>query len=297
MPVVIKMMRHDMALYPDFLDSFRNEAKTIAGLTHDHIVRVYDFEERYRTLFIIMEYLRGDSLKNMICHLRAIPPKLTADFLIQICSALAYAHKRGIIHRDINPSNIMVQPDDQIKILDFGLACSIGTEDFSNTGTPYYMAPEQIDAGPVDPRTDIYALGITAYEMITGRRPFPEDNANALLDMHLTQDVMDPGHLVPDIPDELRTFILKSARCDPDRRYQDAGQAMAALQPLAQVNRQPGNGLTSKKKKNSSLFLTYTDENQQALDRLVDEFKENARELGVDVNMPDSRYYSGFGNK
>jgi CRP-like cAMP-binding protein len=254
MPVVIKMMRHDMALYPDFLDSFRNEAKTIAGLAHDHIVRVYDFEERYRTLFIIMEYLRGDSLKNMICHLRAIPPKLTADFLIQICSALAYAHKRGIIHRDINPSNIMVQPDDQIKILDFGLACSTGTEDFSNTGTPYYMAPEQIDGGPVDPRTDIYALGITAYEMLTGRRPFPEDDAIALLDMHLTQDIMDPGHLVPDIPDELRKFILKAARCDPDRRYQDVGQAMAALRPLAPDNRLPGNGPAIKKKKNSSFF-------------------------------------------
>jgi CRP-like cAMP-binding protein len=288
MPVVIKMMRHDMALYPDFLDSFKNEAKTIAGLAHNHIVRVYDFEERYRTLFIIMEYLKGDSLKDMICHLRAIPPKLTADYLIQICSALAYAHKRGIIHRDINPSNIIVQPDDQIKILDFGLACSIGTEDFSNTGTPYYMAPEQIDAGPVDPRTDIYALGITAYEMVTGRRPFPEDNAKALLDMHLTQDVMDPGHIIPGIPDELRGFILKSARCDPDRRYQDMDQAMAALRPLAQDNRLPGNSLTIEKKKSTSLFLTYTNEIQPALKRLVDEFKADARNLGVDVKMTDN---------
>jgi serine/threonine protein kinase len=233
MPVVIKMMRHDMALYPDFLDSFKNEAKTIAGLTHDHIVKVYDFEERYRTLFIIMEYLRGDSLKYMIDHLRAIPPKLAANFLFQICSALAYAHQHGIVHRDINPSNIIVQPNDHVKILDFGLACPAGTEDFSNTGTVYYMAPEQIDGGPVDQRTDIYALGITAYEMVTGRRPFPEDNAKALLDMHLTRDVTDPGHIIQDIPDELRGFILKSASCDPDQRYQDMDQAMAVLRPLA----------------------------------------------------------------
>jgi CRP-like cAMP-binding protein/tRNA A-37 threonylcarbamoyl transferase component Bud32 len=232
MPVVIKMMRHDMALYPDFLDSFKNEAKTIAGLTHHHIVRVYDFEERYRTLFIIMEYLKGDSLKDMICHLRAIPPKLAANFLIQVCSALAYAHQHGIVHRDINPSNIIVQPNDHVKILDFGLACPAGTEDFSNTGTAYYMAPEQIDGGPVDQRTDIYALGITAFEMVTGRRPFPEDNAKALLDLHLTQDIMDPGDIIPDIPDELRGFILKSARCDPDQRYPDMDQAMAVLRPL-----------------------------------------------------------------
>ena len=165
MPVVIKMMRHDMALYPDFLDSFHNEAKAIAGLTHEHIVKVYDFEKRYRTLFIIMEYLKGDSLKEMISHLRSIPAKLTVNYLLQICSALAYAHQHGIVHRDINPSNIIVQPNDQIKILDFGLACPAGTEDFSNTGTAYYMAPEQIDGGPVDQRTDIYALGITAYEI------------------------------------------------------------------------------------------------------------------------------------
>ena len=285
MPVVIKMMRHDMAMYPDFLNSFKNEGKTIAGLAHDHIVKVFDIEERYRTLFIIMEYLKGDSLKDMICHLRAIPPKLTAKFLIQICSALAYAHQHGIVHRDINPSNIMVQPNDQIKILDFGLACPAGTEDFSNTGTAYYMAPEQIDGGPVDPRTDIYALGISAYEMVTGRRPFPEDNTKVLLDLHLTQDIMDPGHIVADLPDELRKFILTSARCDPNQRYQDMDQAMAVLRPLVQDNRLPWDDLKIENNKSYSLFLTYTDENQPALKRLVDVFKANAQALGVDVKM------------
>jgi serine/threonine protein kinase len=236
-----------------------------------------------------MEYLKGDSLKDMICHLRAIPPKLTANFLIQICSALAYAHQHGIVHRDINPSNIIVQPNDHIKILDFGLACPAGTEDFSNTGTAYYMAPEQIVGGPVDPRTDIYALGITAYEMLTGRRPFPEDNAKVLLDMHLSRDVTDPGLIIPDIPDELRRFILKSARRDPAQRYQDMEQAMAVLRPLVQESRPPENGLAIAKRINSSLFLTYSDENQPALKRLVDEFKANARELGVDIKMTENQ--------
>ena len=289
MPVVIKMMRHDMALYPDFLDSFYNEAKTIASLSHDHIVKVYDFEERYRTLFIIIEYLKGGSLKDMILHLRTIPPRLTANFLIQICSALAYAHQHGIVHRDINPSNIIVQPNDHVKILDFGLACSAGTEDFSNTGTAYYMAPEQIDGGPVDQRTDIYALGITAYEMVTGRRPFPEDDANALLDMHLTLDITDPGHIVHDIPAELRKFILKSGRCDPNQRYQDMDQAMAVLRPLVDDNRLLRRGLGLENKKCTSLFLTYSAEKQPALRRLVDMFKINARELGVDVEISESR--------
>jgi serine/threonine protein kinase len=289
MPVAIKMMRHDMALYPDFLDSFRNEAKTIAGLTHNHIVKVFDFEERFRTLFIIMEYLKGNSLKDMIRHLKAIPPKLTANFLIQICSALAYAHQHGIVHRDINPSNMIVQPNDQIKILDFGLACPAGTEDFSNTGTAYYMAPEQIDGKPVDQRTDIYALGIAAFEMVTGKRPFPEENEKALLDLHLTRDVTDPGHIIPDLPDALREFILKSARCDPDQRYQNMDQAMTVLRPLVQHIRPPRNGLTIEKKKSASLFLTYTAVNQSAFKRLLDTFKSNAQELGVDVKMIDSQ--------
>jgi serine/threonine protein kinase len=125
--------------------------------------------------------------------------------------------------------------------------------------------------------------------MVTGRRPFPEDNAKALLDMHLTRDVTDPGHIIPDIPDELRGFILKSARCDPDRRYQDMDQAMAVLRPLAQESRLPRNGLTIEKMKSTSLFLTYTDENQPALKRLVDGFKANARELGVVVKMTDNQ--------
>jgi serine/threonine protein kinase len=225
----------------------------------------------------------------MISHLRAIPPKLATNFLVQICSALAYAHQHGVVHRDINPSNIIVQPNDQIKILDFGLACPAGTEDFSNAGTVYYMAPEQINGGPVDQRTDIYALGITAYEMVTGKRPFPEDNAKALLDMYLTRDITDPGLIIPDIPDELREFILKSARCDPDQRYQDMDQAMEVLRPLAQDNKLPRNALTIEKKNRSSLFLTYTDENQPALQRLVDVFKANAQAMGVGVKMTDNR--------
>jgi serine/threonine protein kinase len=285
MPVVIKMMRHDLALYPEFLDSFLNEAKTIASLTHEHIVKVYDFEERHRTLFIIMEYLGGSSLKDMICRLRTLPPQLTAKYLIQICSALAYAHRCGIVHRDINPSNIMVQPDDNVKILDFGLACPLGTEDFSSLGTAYYMAPEQIEGLPLDPRTDIYALGITAFEMVTGKRPFPEENTEAMLNLHLTQDITDPGQIISEIPDELREFILKAVRCDPDQRYQDIEQAMAVLKPLAQDDRLPKRESTVDNKKSASIFFTYADENESALQQLVNRFKSDAKALGIDVNI------------
>lgn len=286
MPVVIKMMRHDMALRPDFLERFQNEAKIIASLSHDHIVKVYDFDQRYRTLFIIMEYVKGESLRDMIGRLRVMPHRLAASFLLQMCSALAYAHQHGIIHRDINPSNIIVQPNDHVKVLDFGLACSAGTEDFPDMGTVYYMAPEQLDCNPVDARTDIYALGITAFEMVTGRRPFQEEDLKALVEMHLTRDIPDPKEIVPDIPDSLRNFILTAARCDPDSRYQDMDQAMAELKPMMGHVRLPGR-IESPKKIHSAFILSYTDDNRDALDRLMEKFRKEAQALGADVDIAD----------
>jgi serine/threonine protein kinase len=147
------------------------------------------------------------------------------------------------------------------------------------------MAPEQIEGRPVDPRTDVYALGITAYEMVTGRRPFPADNAKALIDMHLTQDISDPGHIVSDIPDELREFIIKAGRCDPNNRYQDMDQVMAVLWPLVRDDRPAPRDAITDKTKSASLYLTYTDDNLAALQRLVDGFKADARALGADVNI------------
>jgi tRNA A-37 threonylcarbamoyl transferase component Bud32 len=289
MPVVIKMMRHDLALYPEFMNSFRNEAKTIASLNHEHIVKVYDFDERYRTLFIIMEYVQGNTLIDMISHLRALPVKLVVNFLDQICSALEYAHQRGIVHRDINPSNIIIQPNDQLKIFDFGLACPTGTEDFSNTGTAFYMAPEQIEGDPVDPRTDIYALGITVYEMVTGRRPFPEDDLKSLLDLHLSHDVPDPAEIVPDLPELLRDFIIKAGRCNPAERYQTVAEAIEDLQPLVREFGQTNKDLSMEKGKVASLFLIYKDEHQLALKKLMDDFSTKAQNLGIVLKTADFR--------
>ena len=289
MPVVIKMMRHDMALYPEFMESFRNEAKTIASLNHEHIVKVYDFDERYRTFFIIMEYVQGDSLKDMIGHLKTLPPKLAVKFLDQIFSASKYAHQHGIIHRDINPSNIIIQPDDELKIFDFGLACPIGTEDFANTGTGYYMAPEQIEGYPVDPRTDIYALGITAYEMLTGRLPFPEDDLKSLLDLHLSHNIPDPAQIVPDIPPLLSDFIIKAGRCKPDERYQDVSEAMVDLQPLIIEFGITHKNLSTEKRKMASLILIYKDELQKDLTKLMEDFSSKVQTLGIDIKVADFR--------
>jgi tRNA A-37 threonylcarbamoyl transferase component Bud32 len=233
MPVAIKMMRHHLAMDPDFLRNFQNEAKTIASLNHENIIKVYDIEERFKTVFLIMEYLAGEPLSGKLKRLKAIPPTLAVHFLTQICSGLQYAHRRGIIHRDINSSNVIIRRHDRLKILDFGLACPIGTKDFSSLGTIAYMAPEQIENDPMDQRTDIYAVGITAFEMVVGNRPFPEDDVQALVHMHLTHDIPDPAASAPDLPQDLQRFITKACQRDPNNRYGDMAQALADLRQIA----------------------------------------------------------------
>ena len=133
--------------------------------------------------------VEGESLNDLLVRLGSLSPKLVVDYLSQICSGLEYAHQKGIIHRDVNSTNIFVQQNDRIKIIDFGLACPIGTEDLASYGTVAYMAPEQIESEKLDERTDIYALAITAYEMLTGRRPFPEDDIQTLMQIHLSEDI------------------------------------------------------------------------------------------------------------
>jgi len=289
MPVVIKMMRHNMALNDDFLNNFHNEAKTIAGLNHENIIKVFDFEERYRTLFIIEECLEGETLKDMLERLKTVTPAVAANFIFQICKGLEYAHRRGIVHRDINPSNIFVQWDDKVKIVDFGLSCPVGTEDFGLSGTVDYMAPEQIEGEPVDQRTDIYALGIAGYEMLTGKKPFMDENINLLMKMHLTQDVPDPGTIMPDLPYSLRRFIIMACHRDPDQRYQDVGHALEDLQPLVDEFTLTQDKTPVEREKMITLFLSFKDSHQRVLSQLLEDFSGKVKELGVDLKAADIR--------
>lgn len=287
MPVAIKMMRHDMALNPEFLSGFHNEAKTIAGLNHENIVKIYDVEELYRTVFIVMEHVAGNSLKEMISNLKKIPVGLAVHFLSQICAALSYAHGKHIIHRDINPSNMIVKTNDQLKILDFGLSCPVGTEDFGNTGTAFYMAPEQIEGDPVDSRTDIYAMGICAFEMVTGIKPYRHADLNTLLRMHLQGNLPDPAEFNPDIPESLRRFISKAAHRDPRQRYLSAGQALEALRPLRERYQTFYSEQEPEKRKMTGVYFFYSDEHELSLTQLMEDFYARAEALGVEVRVAE----------
>ncbi|MCP3875131.1 MAG: protein kinase [Desulfobacteraceae bacterium] len=224
-PVAIKMMRHHMSMQKDFMHNFQNEAKLIAKLTHENIVNIFDVEAKYKTLFIIYEYLEGEPLNDLIDRLKTIPSELALYYLIQLASAMAFAAQKGLIHRDINPSNVIVLANDQIKLIDFGLACPAGTDDFQMGGNFNYLAPEQIDGEPADFRSDIFSLGVTAFHMVTGRLPFSEKNPAKLMKKMRTSPIPDPCIFVEDISEKLCLFIKKACQNDPKNRFQTPDQA------------------------------------------------------------------------
>jgi CRP-like cAMP-binding protein len=282
-PVAIKMLNHELAMDPDFLDIFRNEAKTIARLNHPNIVKVYDIEELYKTVFIIMEYLEGTLLKNMMRAKPKLSVSQIVDITMQICHGLEYAHMNGIIHQDINPGNIFVQPEGQVRIIDFGLACRRGTvdENFLFPGTIYYISPEQIKGHPVDERADIYSLGMTVYEMITGKRPFPVCHMKNIIAWHLQEDIPDTHTTIKDLPDELHNFLMRTIRKDPSERYGNIQEALRDLTPLAERLGVKTQSCFCKQNKIIGMFVVYQEEEQLALKRFIEEFNRNVRGTGA----------------
>jgi serine/threonine protein kinase len=283
MPVAIKMLKHEMAMNPDFLEIFRNEAKTIAQLNHPNIVKVYDIEELYQTVFIIMEYLDGIPMKNILSVKQKLSISQIVDITMQVCYGLEYAHNHGIIHQDINPRNIFIQTDGQVKIIDFGLAIRLGSvdENFLFPGTIYYISPEQLKGNPVDERADIYSLGITAYEMITGKRPFPGCHMKTIVNWHLNEDIPDTRTTIEDLPDELHNFLMRTIKKDPSERYRNIAEALKELNPLAErlgLKTQP---CFCPQNKMIGMLLVYQEEQQMTLKRLIEEFNKNVTETGA----------------
>ncbi len=285
MPVAVKMMKHDMAMDPEFLENFRQEAEIIARMRHPNIVSVYDIEEIYKTIFIIMEYLEGVSLKELMERVGPMPAERCVNILLQVCDGLACAHVYNIIHRDIKPANIILLEQDLVKLLDFGLACAPGTEDMDIPGTVYYAPPEQIEGRPVDFRSDIYAMGMMAYEMACGERPFPENSLAEIMDMHCNLDIPDPWMLVPELPRQFRDFIIKCCRRDPQERYHSMQQAKNEL--LAARGEYPLPLATAAERGVKSLLLVHSSEQEQALKILLEDFGNKAAELGVSLLLSE----------
>ncbi|ACN13195.1 putative serine/threonine-specific protein kinase [Desulforapulum autotrophicum HRM2] len=228
-PVAIKMMRHHLVLDSDFLARLKKEAHIVDMLAHGNIIKVYDMVERYRTIFIIMEYLEGESILEIIQRHKTISPPKAINYLVQTCQAIHYAYCSGILHKDINPGNLMIVEDDRVKLVDFGLACSIHEDDDIFDGAYPYLAPELLKGERASLQSEIYSLGISAFEMVTGQRPYPEEDSVLFTRMRCEKEIPNPEQIVPELPRGLNQFIVKACKIDPAQRFKNMTEALELL--------------------------------------------------------------------
>ncbi len=238
--VAIKILNERYAGDDLFIERFRREAKSAAGLSHPNIVSIYDRGEAEGTYYIAMEVIEGRSLKELIMTHGALPVHTAIGYAKQLLEALRFAHRHGIIHRDIKPHNVLVSADQQVKaneprlkVTDFGIArhgASQMTEAGSIMGTAQYLSPEQARGAPVTAASDLYSAGVVLYEMLTGKVPFTGDSAIEIAMKHVNELPKPPSSLRPEIPPELDQIVLRALAKDPEDRYQTAEEFIEDLE-------------------------------------------------------------------
>jgi WD40 repeat protein/DNA-binding SARP family transcriptional activator len=229
--VAIKAIHAELANQPDFVRRFEREAQLVARLEHPHIVPLYDYWREPDAAYLIMRFLRGGSLETLIDE-GPLEPNRAADLIDQLGSALAAAHAQGVVHRDVKPGNVLLDELGNAYLSDFGIALETGApEQTAGTmirGTPAYLSPEQIRLEQTSARSDIYALGVVLYEMLTGGHPFPGASLNVLLDQHLHQPIPSVRELRPEIPSGVDVAIARATAKDPKARFEDVLELCAA---------------------------------------------------------------------
>lgn len=231
--VAVKVLKSEFSADDDFLHRFEIEAQAAASLSHPNIVSVYDVGFDSGRHYIVMELAEGITLKEYITRHGALAWREAAGFAAQICSALECAHKKGIIHRDIKPHNIIITKNGVAKVTDFGIARaatgSTVVADDTVIGSAHYFSPEQARGGYTDEKSDIYSVGITLYEMLTGRVPFDSDSAVSIAMMHVSQKATEPRIINPDIPENVEGIVMKAMCKEQSGRYQSAGDMLDDL--------------------------------------------------------------------
>ncbi len=237
--VAVKVLRADLARDPGFQARFRREAQNAAALNHPSIVAVYDTGEDREpdgTLpFIVMEYVEGRTLKEVLNEEGRLMPQRALEITADICAALDFSHRNGIIHRDMKPGNVMMTPNGTVKVMDFGIARALSSATAAMTqtsaviGTAQYLSPEQARGEPVDARSDVYSTGCLLYELLCGHPPFTGDNPVSVAYQHVREDPIPPGELNPDVTPDIDAIVLKAMAKNPINRYQSAGEMRADL--------------------------------------------------------------------
>ena len=232
-PVAIKALRADIAASPQHVERFRQEARTLARLLHPHIATLYALLREGDDLYMVMEFVEGETFEAVLHRERRIPVEHALRLFDQALRGIDHAHQRGIIHRDVKPANFMVMPSGTVKVMDFGIARLLGSTRMTQTrhaiGTAEYMAPEQVRAREVDARTDVYALGILLYEMVTGRVPFEAESSFETMQAHLQAEPRPPRVLTSDLPESVEAAILTALAKEPDDRHASVAAFRAAL--------------------------------------------------------------------
>jgi serine/threonine-protein kinase len=231
--VALKILYRRFSEDPEFVERFRREASSAAGLQHPHVVSVYDRGEWDGTYYIAMEHLEGRSLKRVVLDEGPLSPAHAVDLVIQVLRAAKFAHKRGVIHRDLKPHNVIVDSEGRAKVTDFGIALA-GASDMTQTGsimgTAQYLSPEQAQGQPVTGQSDLYAIGVILFELLTGRIPFDGDSAVTIALKQVNEVPPAPSAFNAAVPAELDAVVARALQKDPARRYPDADAFIAALE-------------------------------------------------------------------
>jgi eukaryotic-like serine/threonine-protein kinase len=233
-PVALKVLFPELSVDRTFVERFRREAQAAANLSHPNIVPVFDWGEDDSTYFIVMEYVEGRPLSAVLRDSRPIPPRQIAMIGAGVAAALAFAHRHGVVHRDVKPGNVLITPDGDVKVTDFGIARAMNTEEsLTQTGavmgTAAYFSPEQAEGKGVDSRSDIYSLGVVLYEMAVGRPPFTGDSPVAVASKHVRDLPVLPREANPSVPPALEAVVMKAMAKNPDDRYGSAEELRADL--------------------------------------------------------------------
>ncbi|MEU6035132.1 Stk1 family PASTA domain-containing Ser/Thr kinase [Actinomadura sp. NPDC047616] len=231
--VAIKVMHANLAADDEFVARFIGEAKAAAALSHPNVVAVYDQRTDGEHVFLVMEYVPGRTLRDLLTERGRLGPRAALEITQPVLAALSAAHRAGLVHRDVKPENVLITEDGQVKVADFGLARAESASKMTKTGliigTVGYLAPEQVLSGNADVRTDVYAAGVMLYELLTGELPHQGDTPLAVAYKHVNEAVPPPSGLVPGLPQQLDVLVTRATAREPAQRPQDAGQFLALV--------------------------------------------------------------------
>ena len=238
--VALKMIRPELSRDPAMLEQFKRELILAREISHEHVIRIHDLGEEGGIRYISMKYIDGTNLWDLLRATGRLTGERVVSIGLQICAALGAAHRKGVIHRDLKPQNIMIDRDGDAQVMDFGIARSLESSETAEygsvTGTPSYMSPEQARGEAGDARSDIYALGCILYEMLTGRKVFESGTADGLMALHISESPTPPSLVNPAVTPALDSVILMALDKDPEKRFQTAEELRAALQGIRQAD-------------------------------------------------------------